>query len=189
MLPCARCFFSLSFLSFHFSSPHSVWLKQISLLTADFHLVIMIEEDDKFQDLMIQLHLPQEAKDNPLVCGYDCTLTFGLAFSSMQILDQNIHKLLPAGETDHSPTCARIRALCMPRRLFQQLRHPHQLLWRHLLQFSSIHLQAGTKPYHPSSALMTWNMKSQFTKKYQVKSSMLTQHHQSGFGHRFANRR
>ena len=44
--------------------------------------------------------------------GYDCTLTFGLAFSSMQMLDQNIQRLLPPGEDDTtSPVCARLRAL------------------------------------------------------------------------------
>lgn len=44
--------------------------------------------------------------------GYDCTLTFGLAFSSMQMLDQRIQKFWPPGEEDTtSPTCARIRAL------------------------------------------------------------------------------
>ena len=72
----------------------------------------MIDDDEEFQDLLKQLHLPPEIKDKLLACGYDCTLTFGLAFSSMQSLDQNLHRLLPAGETDHSsPTCTRLRAL------------------------------------------------------------------------------
>ena len=45
--------------------------------------------------------------------GYDCTLTFGLAFSSMQMLHQHIiQKFFRLGETDAtSPICARIRAL------------------------------------------------------------------------------
>ena len=75
----------------------------------------MLEEDEEFQDLLRQLHLPAEVKDNLLGLGYDSSLTFGLAFSSIQILHQNIQKLLSEGETDHSsPTCARIRALWAP---------------------------------------------------------------------------
>ena len=68
--------------------------------------------DDEFHDLVRQLQLPDEVKEAFAHNGYDCTLTFGLAFSSMQMLDQHITKFLPLGETDTtSPIAARIRAL------------------------------------------------------------------------------
>jgi len=68
--------------------------------------------DDEFQDLLQQCQIPDPVKDILTTLGYDCTLTFGLAFSSMQMLDQNIQKLLPTGEDDTtSPLCARLRAL------------------------------------------------------------------------------
>ena len=72
----------------------------------------MTDYDDDFQALLKQLHLPEEVRDSLLQNGYDYTLTFGLAFSSMQMLDQHIQKFLPPGETDlTSPTCACIPAL------------------------------------------------------------------------------
>ena len=72
----------------------------------------MAELDEDSQDLLRQLHRPEDGRDALLQNGYDCTLTFGLAFSSMQMLDQHISKFLSSGETDFtSPTCARIRAL------------------------------------------------------------------------------
>ena len=68
--------------------------------------------DDDLLDLVRQLQLPDEVKDAFVHNGYDCTLTFGLAFSSMQMLDQHIQKFLPIGETDTtSLIAARIRAL------------------------------------------------------------------------------
>jgi len=68
--------------------------------------------DEEFQDLLQQFHIPDPIKDTLNHLGYDCTLTFGLAFSSMQMLDQNIQRLLPPGEEDTtSPVCARLRAL------------------------------------------------------------------------------
>ena len=68
--------------------------------------------EDEFQELLHQFQIPDPVKDNLSTLGYDCTLTFGLAFSSMQMLDQNINKLLPTGDDDTtSPTCARLRAL------------------------------------------------------------------------------
>ena len=68
--------------------------------------------DDEFQEHLQQFQIPDPVKDNLNTLGYDCTLTFGLAFSSMQMLDQNIHKLLPTGDDDTtSPLCARLRAL------------------------------------------------------------------------------
>ena len=68
--------------------------------------------DREFQDLLLQCQIPEQVKEALTCLGYDCTLTFGLAFSSMLILDQNIKKFLPEGENDTtSPTCARIRAL------------------------------------------------------------------------------
>ena len=74
----------------------------------------MVEIEEDFQDILRQLHLPEDVRDALLPNGYDCTLTFGLAFSSLQMLDQHINKFLPPGETDlTSPTCARIRALSM----------------------------------------------------------------------------
>ena len=67
----------------------------------------MVEFDEDFQDILRQLHLPEDVRDALLQNGYDCTLTFGLAFSSMQMLDQHISKFLPSGETDFtSPTGA-----------------------------------------------------------------------------------
>ena len=69
----------------------------------------MAEPEDDVQEFLRPLHLPEEVRDALLHNGYDCTLTFGLAFSSMQMLDQHIHKFLVLGETDlTSPTCARI---------------------------------------------------------------------------------
>ena len=68
--------------------------------------------DEDFQDLLQQFHISDPIKDILNHLGYDCTLTFGLAFSSMQMLDQNIQRLLPPGEDDTtSPVCARLRAL------------------------------------------------------------------------------
>lgn len=68
--------------------------------------------DREFQDLLLQCQIPEQVKEALTGLGYDCTLTFGLAFSSMLMLDQNIKKFLPEGENDTtSPTCARIRAL------------------------------------------------------------------------------
>ena len=68
--------------------------------------------DEEFQDLLQQFHISDPIKDILNHLGYDCTLTFGLAFSSMQMLDQNIQRLLPPGEDDTtSPVCARLRAL------------------------------------------------------------------------------
>lgn len=67
--------------------------------------------DDEFQDLLQQFQIPDPIKDILNTLGYDCTLTFGLAFSSMQMLDQNIQKLLPVGDDTTSPLCARLRAL------------------------------------------------------------------------------
>ena len=124
--------------------------------------VTMFEEDDDFQDLIKRLNLPSEVKGNFLLCACDCTLTFGLAFSSMQVLDQNIHKFLPSGDTDHSsPTCARIRALWTKCNTLhspsQQLNHFHQLLWLHLLWPRPIHHQVGMNLCHLSSASGTWN--------------------------------
>lgn len=49
----------------------------------------MAEPEDEFQEFLRQLHLPDEVRDALLHNGYDCTLTFGLAFSSMQMLDQH----------------------------------------------------------------------------------------------------
>ena len=75
----------------------------------------MVDLEEDFQEILKQLHLPDEVRDALMQNGYDCTLTFGLAFSSMQMLDQHINKFLPPGETDlTSPTCARIRALYGP---------------------------------------------------------------------------
>ena len=131
-----------------------MWLESISPFAVN-HAMTMIEDDDEFQDLMKQLHLPPEVKDNLLMCGYDCTLTFGLDFSSMQALDQNMRKLLPAGETDHSsPTCALIRALWTECNTL----HTSQTIPAAQLQLLSIHHQVGMKPYRPSSALMTWKL-------------------------------
>ena len=74
--------------------------------------VKMATFDDDFLDLVRQLQVPEEVKDAFVHNGYDCTLTFCLAFSSMQMLDQHIAKFLPIGETDTtSPIAARIRAL------------------------------------------------------------------------------
>ena len=74
--------------------------------------VKMATFDDDFLELVRQLQLPEEVKDAFVHNGYDCTLTFGLAFSSMQMLDQHIAKFLPIGETDTtSPITAHIRAL------------------------------------------------------------------------------
>ena len=68
--------------------------------------------EDEFQDLLQQFNISDPIKDILNHLGYDCTLTFGLAFSSMQMLDQNIQRLLPPGEEDTtSPVCARLRAL------------------------------------------------------------------------------
>lgn len=69
--------------------------------------------DEEFQNLLQQFQIPDPVRDILSIAGYDCTLTFGLAFSSMQMLDQNLTKLLPTGEDDTtSPVCARLRALC-----------------------------------------------------------------------------
>ena len=51
----------------------------------------MAEPDEDLQDLLRQLHLPEDVRDALLQNGHGCTLTFGLAFSSMQMLDQHIH--------------------------------------------------------------------------------------------------
>ena len=70
--------------------------------------------EDDFQELLQQFkfQLPDHVKDALANNGYDCTLTFGLAFSSMQTLDQHIQKFLPSVEDDTtSPVCARILAL------------------------------------------------------------------------------
>jgi len=68
--------------------------------------------DEELQELLQQFQISDPIKDILNHLGYDCTLTFGLAFSSMQMLDQNIQRLLPAGEDDTtSPLCARLRAL------------------------------------------------------------------------------
>ena len=81
----------------------------IAALTRDIN---MVKFDDDFQDILRQLHLPEDVRDALLQNCYGCTLTFGLAFSSMQMLDQHISKFLPSGETDFaSPTCARIRGV------------------------------------------------------------------------------
>ena len=81
----------------------------LAALTRDIH---MVEIEQDFQDILRQLHLPEDVRDALLQNGCGCTLTFGLAFSSMQMLDQHINKFLPPGETDlASPTCACIRAL------------------------------------------------------------------------------
>ena len=75
-------------------------------------IVKMDTFDDEFHNLVRQLQLPDEVKEALAHNGYDCTLTFGLAFSSMQMLDQRITKFLPLAETDTtSPIAARIRAL------------------------------------------------------------------------------
>ncbi len=59
-----------------------------------------------------QLRIPEDVLEALMLHGYDCTLTFGLAFSSITMLDQHLSKFLPVGDTDlTSPTCARIRAL------------------------------------------------------------------------------
>ena len=72
----------------------------------------MATYDEEFLDLLCQLQLPEDVRHALVQNGYDCTLTFGPAFSSMQMLDQHIQKFLPLGETDTtSPICARIRAL------------------------------------------------------------------------------
>lgn len=68
--------------------------------------------EDEFQELLQQFQIPDQVKDTLSGLGYDCTLAFGLAFSSMQMLDQRIQKFLSSGEDDTtSPVCARIRAL------------------------------------------------------------------------------
>ena len=72
----------------------------------------MMEFEEEFRELIKQLHLPEDVLDALAAHGYDCTLTFGLAFSSITMLDQHMQKFLQAGDTDlTSPTCARIRAL------------------------------------------------------------------------------
>ena len=65
------------------------------------------------QELLQQYQTSDQVRDTLISLGFDCTLTFGLAFSSMQMLDQHIQKFLPPGEDDTtSPACARIRGLC-----------------------------------------------------------------------------
>ena len=115
--------FAFSFLSFAFVNstgpaqmfPDSVSHAGPAQSSHTQHLtqsIEMADYDHDFQDLLKQLHLPEEVRDSLLQNGYDCTLTFGLAFSSMQMPDQHIQKFLPPGETDlTSATCARIRAL------------------------------------------------------------------------------
>ena len=68
--------------------------------------------DSDFEELLQQFQIPDPVKAAFSIHGYDSTLTFGFAFSSMQILDQHIQKFLPMGDDDlTSPLCARIRAL------------------------------------------------------------------------------
>ena len=68
--------------------------------------------DSDFEELLQQFQIPEAVRDALSIHGYDSTLTFGFAFSSMQILDQHIQKFLPTGDDDPtSPLCARIRAL------------------------------------------------------------------------------
>ena len=98
-------------LIFHVSSflPQAQTNQQISDRIDTPALYLM---DEEFQDLLQQFQIPDPIKDILSHLGYDCTLTFGLAFSSMQMLDQNIQRLLPTGEDDTtSPLCARLRAL------------------------------------------------------------------------------
>ena len=84
--------------------------KNIRLSQARFAAMMEFEED--FRDMIKQLRIPEEVLETLTLHGYDCTLTFGLAFSSMTMLDQHISKFLPEGDTDlTSPTCARIRSL------------------------------------------------------------------------------
>ena len=69
--------------------------------------------EDEFQELLQQYQTSDQVRDTLISLGFDCTLTFGLAFSSMQMLGQHIQKFLPPGEDDTtSPACARIRGLC-----------------------------------------------------------------------------
>ena len=68
--------------------------------------------DSDFEELLQQFQIPEAVRDALSIHGYDSTLTFGFAFSSMQILDQHIQKFIPTGDDDPtSPLCARIRAL------------------------------------------------------------------------------
>ena len=121
--------------------------------------------DEEFLDLLRQLQLPEDVKDALVQNGYDCTLTFGLGFSSMQMLDQHIQKFLPLGETDTtSPIAARIRALwskcnnlhtSLPIPPAQQV-PPTPSATPSASQLNDVSI--GTKHYHPNSASMIWKL-------------------------------
>ena len=110
-------FFDPSFwLAAFVSSLHWLWFSTFHLLCYRLKNPATLTVRSCFNGWRISgspsaISVPDPIKDILNTLGYDCTLTFGLAFSSTQMLDQNIQKLLPVGDDTTSPLRARLRAL------------------------------------------------------------------------------
>ncbi len=107
----------------------------------------MMEFEEDFREMIKQLRIPEDVLETLTLHGYDCTLTFGLAFSSITMLDQHLSKFLPEG--DHLPhMCSHPCSLDQ----VQQLAHGTYRTSSTSNAYTSCFISLGNTQFHPELA-------------------------------------